>query len=500
MKLIVDLEKKSLRMLENERSIFRGEYGADKLILLMNKTLVNEYPSITGLLSNGRKIGPFTTDEEYGTATIEGVNYTTACFTLSKENGFTLSEGTTQVTIWMNKSGGIKEALGNVTFNVINTTAFDDGDIIVSGDVAGVVVNLKVEIENLRNNKLDKYSTPSTLYAVGLSGLQEHIFYSHEPYPYSIPNRDANSQLKVPEKPIDDKHATSKKYVDETVANLNIQNGTGEHALIQKGEGQVASGEASVCFGSCGEGENRGAVGKYSAHFGLWNSATAERSIVGGGLCETTHDDSIVVGFGAKSSSNHCAVFGRCNLPNPNAYFQVGRGADVDHRENAFEVLSDGRVKAYGTPTENEDLTTKKYVDEHSGTKLYRHQATIYFYNPNNGNRDSIMYSFSNGISTPYTAETYINAFLKNLKGKSKTVEIKGFNTMYPNQYYTITIKANWWGDYKRLYIKGFMYNYQTSTYTALDFTGDSESIDNMATYISSVHDTVTPFDETVLD
>jgi hypothetical protein len=275
---------------------------------------------------------------------------------------------------------GVKTLLDrNITIEDWNRT-YSYLEALVSDDAVllKLLKLLKSEVSILETNKLDKSKIPSTLYAVGPSGLQEHIFYYHEPYPYSIPNRDADGQLKVPEEPTNDKHATSKKYVvekvnkvdekvnkvDETVANLNIQSGTGTHALIQKGEGQVASGEASVCFGSCGEGENRGAVGKYSAHFGLWNSATAERSIVGGGLSETTHEDSIVVGFGAKSSSNHCAVFGRCNAPNSMAYFQIGNGVNVENRKNAFEVLMDGRAKAYGVPNDNEDLTTKKYVDD----------------------------------------------------------------------------------------------------------------------------------------
>lgn len=149
MKIIVDLHNKSLKMLENERSIFRGEYGADKLILLINRQLANEYPTITALLSNGRKIGPYSTDSSYGEEKINGVTYTKAEFTLSQQNGFTLSEGQMQITIWMNRSNK-KEAIGNVTLNVINTTAFDDGDIIVSGDVAGTLVNYKVELENLQ--------------------------------------------------------------------------------------------------------------------------------------------------------------------------------------------------------------------------------------------------------------------------------------------------------------------------------------------------------------
>ncbi len=150
MRVIVDLNKKSLKVIENERSIFRGEYGADKLILLINKQLVDEYPIITALLSNGRKIGPYSTDESYGSETIGDVTYTTAEFTLSKENGFTLSEGKMQVTIWMNNANGRKEAIGNLLLNVINTTAFDDGDIIISGDVEGTLVNYRVELENLQ--------------------------------------------------------------------------------------------------------------------------------------------------------------------------------------------------------------------------------------------------------------------------------------------------------------------------------------------------------------
>ena len=174
MKVIVDIENKTLKMLENNRAIFKGEYSADKLELYINKQLENEYPVITGLLSNGRRIGAFTTDDGYEMETIDDVEYTKAKFTLSKENGFPLSAGVTQITIWMYQTKDSvlvsKEAIGNVVFTVVDTTAFNDGDIIISGDVEGTVVNLKVEVENLQqvlqinnvainnlqNNKADK--------------------------------------------------------------------------------------------------------------------------------------------------------------------------------------------------------------------------------------------------------------------------------------------------------------------------------------------------------
>lgn len=154
MKVIVDINKKTLKMLDNNRAVFKGEYGADKLQLYINKDLENEYPVITGLLSNGRRIGAFTTDDSYEFETIDGVEYTRADFTLSKENGFSLSEGLTQITIWIYRTKDTtivsKEAIGNVVFTVVNTTAFNDGDVIISGDVEGTVVNLKVEMENLQ--------------------------------------------------------------------------------------------------------------------------------------------------------------------------------------------------------------------------------------------------------------------------------------------------------------------------------------------------------------
>lgn len=160
MKVIVDINNKTIKMLENNRAVFKGEYGADKLQLYINKELENEYPVITGLLSNGRRIGAFTTDDAYEFETIDGVEYTRADFTLSKENGFLLSEGLTQITIWIYRTKDTtivsKEAIGNVIFTVVNTTAFNDGDIIIAGDVEGTVVNLKVELENLQS-RLEQY-------------------------------------------------------------------------------------------------------------------------------------------------------------------------------------------------------------------------------------------------------------------------------------------------------------------------------------------------------
>jgi hypothetical protein len=131
-----------------------------------------------------------------------------------------LQEYDAKVTIPNWFISGIKTLLDkNVTIEDWNRT-YSYLEALVSDDVVllKLLKLLKSEVSTLETNKLDKSTTPSTLYAVGLSGLQEHIFYAHEPYPYSIPNRDADGQLKVPEVPTENRHATSKKYVDDKIA------------------------------------------------------------------------------------------------------------------------------------------------------------------------------------------------------------------------------------------------------------------------------------------
>lgn len=50
-----------------------------------------------------------------------------------------------------------------------------------------------------------------------------------------------------------------------------------------------------------------------------------------------------------------------------NTVLAVGNGTNQTNRSNTFEILTDGRVKSSGTPTDNDDLTTKAYVDSAIG-------------------------------------------------------------------------------------------------------------------------------------
>ena len=158
MKIIVDLINKSLKILENEKNIYVGNNNADVLEVYCYNGgyhLENEFVSITGLLSNGRKIGPFTTDSAYDEEYIDGKLHTLAKFTLTKQNGFTLSEGQLNITVWYNKtndSGAIvsKQAIGNLLFNVVKTANVDD-NIIITDASGDVIYNFKLEIENIQS-------------------------------------------------------------------------------------------------------------------------------------------------------------------------------------------------------------------------------------------------------------------------------------------------------------------------------------------------------------
>ena len=61
------------------------------------------------------------------------------------------------------------------------------------------------------------------------------------------------------------------------------------------------------------------------------------------------------------------AAFGQYSLIDANTLFAVGNGTSHVARANAFEIKADGRVKASGTPTDNDDLATKAYVDSAIG-------------------------------------------------------------------------------------------------------------------------------------
>lgn len=155
MKFIIDYVDRTIKLLDNARTIYVGDNNADVLELYSTRPFTTGYLTITALLSNGRKLGPFSTDSGYTTEVLEDVTYYIAKFTLTKANGFTLCEGKLSLTIWYYETNNIgnvvvKKAIGNILLNVINTSTIEDNIIIVN-ESGEVIYNFETEIENIRS-------------------------------------------------------------------------------------------------------------------------------------------------------------------------------------------------------------------------------------------------------------------------------------------------------------------------------------------------------------
>lgn len=148
MQVYFDLEKKTLTTKSNNY-IYEGSINANKLEVFVKVTdntqqLYNSaFFSITALMSNGRKIGHFTHDGVINSTIIDGDYYNILTFTLTKENGYTLSAGILNVTLWLNVTNSnaqlvSREAVGNILINVKETTQVDDNILIV--DASGETI------------------------------------------------------------------------------------------------------------------------------------------------------------------------------------------------------------------------------------------------------------------------------------------------------------------------------------------------------------------------
>lgn len=97
-------------------------------------------------------------------------------------------------------------------------------------------------------------------------------------------------------------------------------------------------------------------TGNGNALFGRQHISRKNRSFLAG----TGHDTT-------SARSESVAAVGQWSDIDASTLFAVGSGTSHVARSNAFEVLADGRVKSSGTPTENDDLATKAYVDSATG-------------------------------------------------------------------------------------------------------------------------------------
>jgi autotransporter adhesin len=134
--------------------------------------------------------------------------------------------------------------------------------------------------------------------------------------------------------------------------NNTTASGASSHA---EGNTTTASGGSSHA-----EGYNTTASGRNSHTEGISTTASGDHSHAEGYNTTASGYSSHANGYYTRAGYNCQTVVGMCNDNKSNTLFEVGNGTSEDDRRNAFEVLKDGRVKVYGTPTEDEDVVRKK--------------------------------------------------------------------------------------------------------------------------------------------
>ena len=213
--------------------------------------------------------------------------------------------------------------------------------------------------------------------------------------------------------PVEDMDIVNKRYVDDKIGNLNIENGEANGSIKTKdyidpedgstdvggtvngigaiafgknntitdtakrgaaignsnyvaGNSSFAQGQENEVYESCGVAMGRKNINHSTFGFmaGFNNiiqhseDDPTNRCVVIGADNMVYHGEhNYLIGVGLKSDHNLYTALGKFNdYNNEDALLVVGNGTSDVHRSNAFEILRDGRAKVYGKPVEQYDL------------------------------------------------------------------------------------------------------------------------------------------------
>nr|DAJ97986.1 MAG TPA: hypothetical protein [Caudoviricetes sp.] len=166
------------------------------------------------------------------------------------------------------------------------------------------------------------------------------------------------------------------KYLDSKYleTDLVLQNSISLGRVGDIGAGSSAIGmhvEASGDY-SHAEGSGTKASGMFSHAEGSTTTASGVNSHAEGDYTTASGTSSHAEGYGSKASSQFQHVQGKYNIEDTNRRYAhiVGNGAGDAKRSNAHTLdwqgnaWYAGKLSQEGTPTEDKDLVTKKYVDD----------------------------------------------------------------------------------------------------------------------------------------
>ena len=181
---------------------------------------------------------------------------------------------------------------------------------------------------------------------------------------------------------LNDKIIASKKYVEDKLSDyapINSPDFTGDLSLGRKadtsiGLNSIATGYNVIASGDVSHAEgNETNATQYASHAeGYKTTASGQASHAEGVECIASADGTHAEGTGTKASSSYQHVQGKHNIEDTeNKYLHiVGNGSSDTARSNAHTLdwsgnaWFAGKLTQEGTPTEDKDLSTKKYVDD----------------------------------------------------------------------------------------------------------------------------------------
>ncbi len=265
-----------------------------------------------------------------------------------------LSAGT-GISISNNKIYNDAPQLGNNIKAYTYATAIADGNLgAISDNDEYVILNFKAEAQpNSTNNNYTFQIWRSTSYYYGvLTDIDGYAFS------YNIP---AGTTLICKVKDAGSGTSADPYYV--TIINTStaygyVRAGQSVGATIgsratAEGTQNTASGHYSHVDGtqntasgnsSSAHGIGTLASGDYSFSEGSRTEATGDNSHAQGESSQAIGDASFAGGEGTRAGYDNQTALGRYNANKQTSLFEIGNGSDASHRNNAFEVYSDGKI------------------------------------------------------------------------------------------------------------------------------------------------------------
>ena len=257
-------------------------------------------------------------------------------------------------TTWNGKQAAITGAATTITSSNLTASraliSNSSGKVAVSDVTStelGYLDGVTSAIQTQLDNKVDKTTSNTKIYATTNAGAQTTLDYSIGNEGATIAQRTSAGQLAVAQTPTENTHAASKKYVDDGLS--------GKEATITGAATTITSNDLTAEYALVSDSNGKVAVSSVTAtELGYVSGVTsAIQTQLGNKVDKVTSTYRI---YGTTSSGAQTT-------------YSLASGATA----STIAYRGTGGVLQVGTPTADAHATTKKYVDDNLATK----QATL---------------------------------------------------------------------------------------------------------------------------